>query len=170
MIGSIKKTTGRVRARPGYFKGQAYTIEMFIVLIASIIVLGAAITLLGSINTYRLTTDKKLLTAQDAMNALILTAGFPSDWDQNVSLASVTGIAYRRNVIDPVKLSMLNQTDYSVLFGLERFNVSITVTSGGSSVYQTGSVDANSSIALIERTCVFTNGTPCMLYMRVSGG
>ena len=154
----------------GCLRGQAYTIEMFTVLIASIVILGAAMTLLGSINAYRTNTDKTLLTAQDAANALMLTVGFPSNWEQNVSLTSVAGIAYWRNVIDPVKLAMLNQTNYPALFGLERFNVSINVTSGGVSIYQTGTVDANSSIALVERTCVFTNGTPCMLRLMVSGG
>jgi len=170
MIGSIRSKTDRGRAAPSNLKGQAYMVEMFTVMIASIIILGAAVTLLGSINTYRMRTDKTLLAAQDAVNALMLTPGFPSDWERNPSSASVVGIAYRRNVIDAAKLDALNQTNYSALMGLERFNISISITSGGLIVYQTGTVDTNSSLAMVERTCAFINGTPCTLRLMVSGG
>ena len=159
----------RLGPRP-HLKGQAYSMEILTVILAALIALGATTVILNNINAYRINTDKTLLTAQDAANALVLTYGFPSDWEQDPSNASVIGLAGWRNVIDPAKLAALNQTSYPALMGLERFNVSINITSGGAAIYQTGSVSNTSDIAMVERTCMFLNGTPCTLRLVVSGG
>jgi len=154
----------------GWLKGQTYMVEMLAVIIAAMIIIVASISVFTSINNYRSVSDKTVNTAQDAANALILTRGFPVDWDQNASSATVVGIVSRRNVIDPAKLAALNLTNFSTLMGLGRFNVSITITSGGETVYQVGSANSSTTMTLVQRTCVLTNGSPCRLSLQVSGG
>ncbi|VVB73724.1 Uncharacterised protein [uncultured archaeon] len=162
--------SGSAGRAPRSSRGQAYVIEMFTVIITALVILGASVMLLGSVNTYRLNTDRTMLAAQDAANALMLTSGSPSDWEQDPSNVSVVGLANGRNVVDPAKLAALNQTSYPALMGLERFNVSINITSEGNVIYQTGLVSNDNDIFIIDRTCVLMNGTPCTLRLVVSGG
>jgi len=154
----------------GCLRGQIYVVELLAVIIMAMIIVIASISVFTSINNYRSASDRTANAAQDAANALILTRGFPADWDQNASSATIVGIAARRNVIDPAKLAALNLTNFSALMGLEHFNVSIMITSGGATVYQAGSVNSSTTITLVQRTCVLTNGSPCTLSLRVSGG
>jgi len=125
---------------------------------------------LNTVNTYR--QDERLLVrAQDAANTLMLTQGYPPDWDQyasNASAVQALGIVSRRNVIDGAKLAALNSTNIGYMIGLERYNISITITQGLLTVYQTGSVSNDTSLILVERTCLY-NGSPSLFKLSVSG-
>jgi len=153
-----------------FLRGQVYMVETITVLIVSMIILVTSFSILSGINSYRAATDRTMNAVEDATDSLMLSRGYPPDWDQNAPQASVLGIALRRNVIDSAKLNSLNLTDFSALMGLERFNVSVSIYSGGIQVYQVGSVNSSTSITLIERTCAFSNGTPCTLRVQASGG
>lgn len=145
--------------------------ELIIVLTAAIFLMLLYFAMFDNVNRYRTADARLMIQVHDAANNLLLTRGYPPDWEQlaNMSLVSSLGIASRRNVIDDAKLRALNSTNIGLLLGLEKYNISIVIEQNGAVIYQTGSVENETSIILAERTCVY-NGSPCLLTLSVSGG
>lgn len=145
--------------------------ELIIVLTAAIMLILLYFAMFGSVNRYRTADVQLMVRAHDAANNLLLTRGYPLDWEQlpNVSMVSSLGIASRRNVIDEAKLRAMNSTNIGYLLGLEKYNISIVIKQNGTTVYQTGSIENDTTLILAERTCVY-NGSPCLLTLSVSGG
>ena len=153
-------------------KGQMFMIELIIMIIATLIIVVLYLQLLGDINRYRGTDERLPFVVRDAANGLILTRGYPADWDQyasNESRVGALGLISRRNVIDNAKLSMLNSTNFGYFLGIEKYNISITITQGIFTRYSTGTIDDSTSKILVERTCLYNN-TPAIFRIIVSGG
>jgi len=150
-------------------KGQSFLIEMFLISTAVIMLVMFFFLTLNAINIYKTKTLRANLIAEDAASTLLLSRGYPADWDQNVSNTQALGLALRRNTLDMAKLRMFNQTAYSELLGLGAYNISLNITSGTSTIFQTGFINSSTSVIQVERVCIYNNA-PCKLRLQVSGG
>jgi len=153
----------------GSYRGQSFSIELFLVSTAVILIVIFFVSTLAAINDFKARGQRTHLIAEDAASSLMLSRGYPFDWDLNVSNTQALGFALRRNVIDQQKLNALNATDYAELLGLAQYNVSINITSNGSQLFQTGYVNNSTSILQVERVCI-CNNSPCRVRLQVSGG
>jgi hypothetical protein len=154
---------------PRVLRGQSFSIEMFLVSTAVILIVLFFVSTFSSINEFKARSQRTHLIAEDAASSLVLSRGYPFDWDLNVSSAQALGLALRRNVLDPQKLNAVNATNYAELLGLPQYNVSINITSNSSQIFQTGYVNSSANVIQIERVCV-CNNSPCRVKLQVSGG
>jgi hypothetical protein len=153
-------------------KGQTFMIELIIMIVVTLFVMLTYLDLLRDINSYRSIDERHMFIVHDVANNLVLTRGYPADWDQytsNESLIQSLGLISRRNVIDNTKLSMLNSTNFGYFTGIEKYNISIKIMQGIYTLYQAGTDDNSTTRILVERTCVYNN-TPAIFRLAVTGG
>ncbi len=153
-------------------KGQSYNIEIIFFVVISLIVIYTLFSIYTSLIKLNSDENKYYIMTWSSSDALIKTRGFSTDWEENGNL-TVLGISNGKNVIDPAKLQALNSLtneEISKLVHLDIYNVSIEILINGNTYFQKGNITTNKTINQIERTCVFANGTPCMLRVRYSLG
>lgn len=155
-------------------KAQIYFVEVMVFLIAAVLVLTLFLYAMSLISTYRTDSLNKMeRSAYEAANMLVLSRGDPSFWNSSINISNMTslGLAQHRNELDNSKLAALaamNSTDYKTLLGLLPYNARVSVFSGGTLLYQTGSVNSSGDVVIVNRICV-VNATPCNLRLEVSG-
>ncbi|MEM3592641.1 MAG: hypothetical protein QXW67_02000 [Candidatus Micrarchaeia archaeon] len=158
--------------RNRFKKGQSYSIEIIFFVVISLIILYTLFSIYTTLIKLNLDENKYYIMTWSSSDVLIKTRGVSPDWEENGNL-TVLGISNGMNVIDPIKLESLNSLsneNISKLMNLDIYNVSIEILINGNIYFQKGNVSANKTINQIERVCVFTNGTPCMLRVRYSLG
>jgi hypothetical protein len=150
-------------------KGQAYSIEMIFTVIIAIILLSVILSLFITLVKQSSTLNKQYITLWYDSDLLLGTRGFPSDWDEDVNKTKLIGIASDRNVIDQSKLNALMQIpdeDLSSLLRLDGYNVSVDILIDGNLYYQKGNVSENATVIQLQRSCMLSNGSPCILRIR----
>ncbi len=151
------------------YKGQAFLIELFVISTTILLIVLFFFSTFNSINEFKANSQRTHFIVEDAASVLILSRGYPADWDINLTNTEALGLTLRRNIIDQTKLNVFNQTNVTELLGLTQYNVSINVTLNGSQIYQAGFVNTSSNVIQIERVCIYNN-SPCKMRLQVSGG
>ena len=154
-------------------RGQTFSIELFILSMSVILILTIFLFALSTINDFKTKVDENdrrnyILT--EVSNILLLSKGYPYNWESNLtnnSSISALGIATRRNIINPLKISSLNETDYITLLSLYYYNVSINVTWNGQLHFIGWSNSTAENIAIVRRNCI-VNNTLCIFEIEVS--
>jgi len=160
-----------MKLKKGIKKGQTYSIEMMITVILAIILIYSILNIFIILVKQTSISNKPYITLWFDSDLLLLTKGVPSDWNENPANTKIIGIASERNAIDPARLNALNQLsdqEISSLFHLDTYNVSIQVLVNGNVYFEKGNISENTSITQLERSCVFINGTPCIVKVRYS--
>lgn len=118
-------------------RGFAFSLDILLALIPLTIILGMAVANMDNImylseNTiYQSSLDR---TAADAADALVETSGVPYNWEKG-GIFSVVGLASydesknltNKNILDPLKVAALNQTQLQTLIG-SQYGAYLTIT------------------------------------------
>ena len=150
-------------------KGQTYSIEMIVTIILSMLLIYSVLSIFTILIKQSSISNKPYILLWLDSDLLLLTKGIPSDWNENIANTKVIGISSERNVIDVARLNALNQLsdqEISSLFHLDTYNLSIQVLINGDVYFQKGNISENTTITQLERSCVLTNGTLCLLRLR----
>lgn len=154
-------------------KGQIFFTDVIIFMMVVMVLIVAILSTYETINNFRLKSrvDKLEFLAQDATNSLMLSRGYPRDWDQNITDGNVQalGLTIRRNIVDNTKLSVFNSSNFTKHLGLDGYNVSITIVQNSTTVYSFGTTDTTTNKIVVERLCVLNSST-CKLVLAVTGG
>lgn len=158
-------------AKNKYKKGQTYSIEMIFVVIIAVILIYTLLSIFQTMVKENRDKNKDYIVGFFDADSIVWNRGIPKDWESNVSQLKVLGLVSERNVIDDSKiaaLSQIPQEDLSYILHLDKYNISISILVDGNVYYQIGNLSENVTITQIERSCVFSNGTPCLLRLRYS--
>jgi len=151
-------------------RGQTFSIELFILSMSVILILTIFLFALSTINDFKTKVDENdrrnyILT--EVSNILLLSKGYPYNWEKDTTNVSALGIVKRRNIINFQKISSLNETDYITLLSLYYYNVSINVTWNGQLHFIGWSNSTAENIAIVRRNCI-VNNTLCIFEIEVS--
>ena len=96
-----------------------------------------------------------------AMNSLIKTKGYPSNWDTNT--VELIGLAERENVLSETKINRFAALDYPtatelLALGNYDFNITITSFNPANDLSVGMPVDQNSTIVSIKRSVKYKGG------------
>jgi len=151
-------------------KGQLFSTDLIVGL--SIFLFVLAITLAYSNNVALRTealdkTSEMRFVSAGAINSLVLSEGYPADWQNLADLTEVKsiGLANGRNIIDGNKLASLvdyNQNSYSELksiLGLTKYDVYIAVedVNSGNTLYEFGLSPENEEVVSSRRLGLLNN-------------
>lgn len=126
----------------GGTKAQLFTLDLLLALVPLTIALGMSANAMSGVATqvqdYADTySDRRI--ANDAMDALVKTAGVPVDWESNISSIQMVGVAawdrdnnkVISNYVDAWKLYLLNNSNVTPkleqLFGTTNYNLTLFV-------------------------------------------
>jgi len=148
-------TKGNVR-NLRFLKGQAFLMDIFIFLTASMFVILLFVFMISITNNFRVHDASMQRAIENAADVLV-SEGYPVNWEANLSNIHILGLANKRGKIDPSKLAKLNQTEYTELLSLNPYNISIKLSRDGNQVYSTGWYNSSANVAITERLVLYNN-------------
>ena len=151
-------------------KGQIFSTDLLVGLSIFIFILTITLTYSNSValRTGALDKSNEMRTLSGgAINSLVLSQGYPSNWHNLADLNGVTsiGLTKTRNVLDGnklVKLADYNQSSYleiKSILGLAKYNVYIAIEdmNSGNTLYAFGLSPGNGEVVSIRRLAILNN-------------